>query len=360
MKLLLPEIDNMKKLKPLRNNVVIKQHDLVKEEKTKSGIVLLHSDFKQYQFGDDNQRVTDIISKKKQNKGTVVSCGEDCGFAKKGDTIIYKKQTEKFLVEDGREELQMVEEKHILVKVANDKYVVNDNYVLVKITKESRQSVFEKKIRKDDGTLVDLCLMVPPDKDMDRYSQYFVSTGEVIAVGVNVQNVLAGDIAIIDYLIDNDESIIVGYEGEDKLVAVQAVTIRHEEDNVAYATRNSPKDQIVWCKGDYDLTSKLIGVLRGEELISLDPFVFIAHQPHVFQRETKSGIQYEETTRTLEREILAVSKRTFNEYGLKKGTIILCHEYDVFNVMIGDKTICVINDADILAMLPSRAGLKAV
>jgi co-chaperonin GroES (HSP10) len=350
----------MKKIKPLHKNVVIKQHDLVREEKTKSGIVLLQSDFNQYQFGDDNQRVTDIISKKKQNKGTVVSCGEDCGFTKKGDTIIYKKQTEKFLVEDGREELYMVDEKHVLVKEANGKYVVNDNYVLVKITKESRDSVFEKKIRKDDGTLVDLCITVPPDKDMDRYAQFFVSTGEVMAVGAAVKNVLAGDLAIIDYLVDNDESIIVGYEGEDKLVAVQAVTIRHEEDSVAYASRNSPKDQIIWCKGDYDLTTKIIGVLRGEELISLDPFVFLAHQPHVFQRETKSGITYEETTRTLEREVLAVSERSSNEFGLQKGNVILCHEYDVFNVIIGGKTICVINDADILALLPSKAGLKAV
>lgn len=350
----------MKKLIPLRNNVVIKQHDLVREEKTKSGIVLLHSDFNQYQFGDDNQRVTDIIAKKKQNKGTVVSKGDGCRFANKGDTIIYKKQTEKFLVEDGREELQMVDESHILAKEANGRYVVNDNYALIKITKESRNSVFEKKIRKDDGTLIDFCIMVPPDKDMDRYSQYFVSTGEVMAVGAKVKNVLAGDLAIIDYLIDNDESIILGYEGEDKLVAVQAVTIRHEEDNVAYANRHSPKDQIVWCKGDYDHTSKLIGVLRGEELISLDPYVFLVHESNVYNRQTKSGIEYQETTRTLEREILAVSERTFQEFGLKKGEVILCHEYDVFNVMIGGKTICVINDADILAILPSKAGLKAV
>lgn len=350
----------MNKLIPLRSNVVIKQHDLVREEKSKSGIVLLQSDFNQYQFGDDNQRVMDIIAKKKQNKGTVVSNGSSCRFTKKGDVIIYKKQTEKFLVEDGTEDLQIVDESHVLAKEVNGKYVVNDNYVLVKITKESRQYVFEKKIKKDDGTLIDLCIMIPPDKDMDRYSQYFVSTGEVMAVGVNVNNVLAGDLAIIDYLIDNDESIIIGYEGEDKLVAVQAVTIRHEEDNVAYANRHSPKDQIVWCKGDYDLTSKLIGVLRGEELISLDPFVFLNHQTHVLQRETKSGIQYQETTRTLEREVLAVSERTFNEFGLKKGTVILCHEYDVFNVMIGSKTICVINDTDILGFIPSRAGLKAV
>lgn len=348
------------KLKPLHKNVVIKQHDLVREEKTKSGIVLLQSDFNQYQFGDDNQRVTDIISKKKQNKGTILSCGNECGFAQKGDTIIYKKQTEKFLVEDGREDLYMVDEKHVLVKEANGKYVVNDNYVLVKITKQSRDSVFEKKIRKEDGTLVDLCITVPPDKDMDRYAQFFVSTGEVMAVGAAVKNVLAGDLAIIDYLVDNDESIIVGYEGEDKLVAVQAVTIRHEEDNVAYANRNSPKDQIVWCKGDYDLTTKVIGVLRGEELISLDPFVFLTHESNIYARKTHSGIQYEETTRTLEREILAVSQRTFETFGMIKGHVILCHEYDVFNVMIGGKTICVINDADILCLRPSRAGLKAV
>ena len=58
--------------------------------------------------------------------------------------------------------------------------------------------------------------------------------------------------------IDNDEKIIVGYDGDDKIVAVNSVTTRHQETYIEYANRKSPKDQIVWCRGDYNNISKLI------------------------------------------------------------------------------------------------------
>src|ERR1700742_4871562 len=124
-------------MRPLYNNVLIKQTELVKEEKTTSGLILLQSNFNQYQFGDDNQRVQDIISKKKQNKGEVINVGHTCTFVKEGDIIIYKKQSEKCSLPEDEYSL-IVEEENILAKEIDGSLIPNHNYTLVKVTKQSR------------------------------------------------------------------------------------------------------------------------------------------------------------------------------------------------------------------------------
>src|ERR1700691_3737984 len=147
----------------LKTNVLIRQDDIVTEEKRKSGLILLKSDYRNYQFDQANQVAEDILFKRKQNKGEVVISGIGCSFVSKKDTVIFKKQANFMEIDES----VMVQEKDILAKIVDGKYVVNPNCVLVKITKESRDTVFTKKIKKDDGTFVDFVVAIPPDKDSD-------------------------------------------------------------------------------------------------------------------------------------------------------------------------------------------------
>src|SRR6266849_3459766 len=139
-------------MKPLRNGVLIERKQLVSEEKRASGIILLKSDFNLYQFDNDNQRATDIISKKKQNTGTVIAKGPLCTFVNIGDEVIYKKNAEQVnepsLFYEGRD-IVLVAEDNVLSKEVNGLNEVHPNCIVVKITKESRENLFTKKIKKD-------------------------------------------------------------------------------------------------------------------------------------------------------------------------------------------------------------------
>jgi co-chaperonin GroES (HSP10) len=331
----------------LHSNVLIKQEESVKEEKTKSGIIILKTDYKSYQFGSDNQIAEDILFRKKHNKGKAVGIGVSCAFVKKNDTVIFKKQSNFMEIENNL----VVEEKDIMVKVVDGKYIVHPNSVLVKITKESRDTVFTKKIKRDDGTFVDFVMAIPPDKESDNYSTFFVSTGIIVGIGENVTGILINDIAILDYQVDNNEDIIVGYDGEDKLVCVDAVTTRHEEDYVVYATRQSKRDQIVYSKGDFDILSKLLGIIRNQELIARDPYVFLNHKTNVEKKQTKSGITYNETKYCFEREILSAPKETTEKLGFKKGDRIMVSDFDIFDITVDDKKISCIHDIDIITKI---------
>ncbi len=343
-------------MQPLRNGVLIERKQLVSEEKRASGIILLKSDFNLYQFDNDNQRATDIISKKKQNTGKVIAKGDDCIFVNVGDEVIYKKNSEQAnahsLFYEGRD-CVLVAEENVLSREVNGLNEVHPNCIVVKITKESREAIFSKKIRKDNGEWIDLIVTIPPEDDAENHSQFFVSAGEVVCVGTNIKTVQSGDIAIIDYRADNDESIIVGYEGYDKLIAVVSVTTRHQEDLVVHADRKTRRTQQVWCKGDYNELSFLIGVLRGDRLIPIEPYVFLEHKDTIVDMKTKSGIEYKVDQKILERKVLAVSSESETNFGIQAGQTILIDDFDCFNVMIEGRKITAFNDVDIIAFKES-------
>lgn len=333
-------------MKLLNDYVLIERDEITEEEKRESGLVLFKTDFNLYQFGNDQQKVDDIVYQRKQNKGTVKGSGGKCSFPKKGDRVIYKRMTEwgDTIIANDKEH-NFVCEKYILGKEVDGKVIPAPNYTIVKITKDSRDGVFSKKIKRNDGTYVDLFVAVPVESDLDDATKYYVSTGIVLSVGSNVKNVQENDIAIINYLCDNDESIIVGYDGEDKIIAVNSVTIRHEDDYIIHASRKNRRDEIVWNKGDYDNTSSLIGVVRGDELISQDPYLFLEHLSNVIEKSTESGIQYAEVKYAYERKILA----TYGGALLKKGDTVLVHDMDVFEVSFDGKKVGCINAPDVLA-----------
>ena len=86
-------------MKLLRDLILIKQEDAVTEKKTESGLILLSTQSNLYQIGDDESKVKDLIYRPKMNKGEILEVGNGCSFFKKGDTVIYRKETESYILD---------------------------------------------------------------------------------------------------------------------------------------------------------------------------------------------------------------------------------------------------------------------
>lgn len=382
-------------MKPLRDLVLVSQNSVSKEEKTASGLVLLSSEAANYNFSDDgvmkmdvvhkkeatkkdltgrlieaskkatgnhlefypgggqvnmaalenNERLKDIVWGRKHNSGTIISKGNKCNFFKEGDEVIFKKSAGKHDVSSEAEDHILIQESDILVKKEGDKYTVAPESIIVKISKESRDNVFKRKFKNENGEDCFLFIPAPTDEADERHPQFFVTCGQVVLVGEKVKSIQAGDTCILDYSVDNNENIIIGYEGEDKLIVVNAVTTRHTDYEVVHTERRT---QIVSSPGDYKETSSVLGVIRGEELISIDPFVFINHESTVVSQQTASGIHYTEDKKIVERTILAISKESEDLMKVRQGEKILVDDFDLFDLHLDGRTICCINDIDII------------
>lgn len=334
-------------MKPLRDGVLIKQDEGAKEEKTSSGLILLKSDFDLYQFGDGVKKVEDILHKTRPNTGIVIAVGAECDFLRGNESVVFKKTSgaptgENIIVEGG---------DVLAVKGMFGVLLAAPNYVIVKVSKESRDSLFIKKGVRDDGRPYELFVQPPPEKEDEKASQFFVAVGEIVSVGSAVAEIQIGDIGLLDYRCDNDESIIVGYDGEDKLIAVSAVSKRHMDTRIEYANRKHEKsrNQIVYEKGEYEFTSDLLGAIRGDKLIAVAPYVFLVHEDTMVSKKSESGIVYMVDEKIINRRVLAVSLDTLNEYGVRAGQTVMVDDFDVFDVVVDGRRISAINDVDLMA-----------
>lgn len=349
--------------KPLRDLVLIEQEEVVTEEKRNSGIVLLKSSFNLYGWDDEGAKEQDLIEKKKQNKGTILSHGSTCSFFKDGDSVIYKKQTEhKKFLHDGKE-CVLVSESDILCKETIDGLICHPDHLIIKISRESRDAVFTKKIKRDDGSVVDLFMYNPTaGKDNEAHNRHFVASGLVAGVGANITKAKEGDIAILDYMLDNDDDIIVGYDGQDKLIVANPGTKYLKSEEWVYANRRTEKDPKKNSYGqllcphdiqvgkpeDYENMAQVLGVLRGDELISFDPYLFLAHEETLIQKVSAAGILYSEDEKILTRQVLASSEESQLKFGVKAGMTIIVDDFDIFDIYFEGKKISAVNDVDVI------------
>ncbi len=241
------------------------------------------------------------------------------------------------------------------------------NKVLVRITKDNRDSIFTKEITRDDGSKVKLFLTVDAKDDEDRKSELFVQTGIIEAVGtgeydedgtfIEVGDVRVGDIAIVDYQVCNmKDNIYSKDDNGDVVYWIIATTTIHNKDLIAYANRKKTdgkrthiSDRAVYKKGDYNDLSMLLGIIRDDKLIPRTPYVFLEHQSITVGKTTKHGIYYEEKNKILKRRILSLSDESANNYSIEEEDNILINNSDVFNVKYYNKTIDVCHDRDIMA-----------
>lgn len=227
------------------------------------------------------------------------------------------------------------------------------NKIFVRITKENRESIYTKKITRHDGTVVNLWKTIPVKDDVDeRSSSLMVQTGIVEEASESIGWIKKGDIAILNYDLCNSKINFMYEDGEDTIYFIDVKTTYHEEDQIAYQNRRTRRDQIIFSRGDYDELSPLLGIVRGDELIANDPYVFFVNESNKVTKVSQAGIMFTETQKIFDREVLAVSGRSTKMYGVKKGDIIKVEDKDMFNIKISDdRFIDAINDMDILAVV---------
>lgn len=184
------------------------------------------------------------------------------------------------------------------------------NRVLIRITKKQIEELISKEIVREDGTKAKLFFEpIHFSEGYDRRFQQSVSVGQVIGVGSNVEGIEVGDMAILDYLVSNLVDDCIGFESGDQLISIIAYTTYHQTNAVMINGRRA------WAKGDYDHISRILGLVRGDELIPFDPYIFMEYKPDYLKILSARGEAMRESVAVVDREIISAPEDCFNKCG---------------------------------------------
>jgi hypothetical protein len=174
------------------------------------------------------------------------------------------------------------------------------NRVLIRITKKQIQDMISKEIVLEDGTKKRLFFEpIHFDEGYERRFQQSVSVGEIIGVGNKVEGIQVGDMAILDYLVSNLVDDCIGYVNGDQLISIIAYTTYHKTSSVMINGRRA------WAEGDYDHISRILGLVRGDELIPFDPYIFMEYKPDYLKIVSARGEAMRETTPVVKRTVMS-------------------------------------------------------
>lgn len=221
--------------------------------------------------------------------------------------------------------------------------------VLVRFSHKDYDDVFlGREIETVDGRKIRLTIKKDYAPDMDAKSTVFRRLAEVLQVGRKVEGIEVGDIAIMDYKVDNDATIVVGEDEIGKIVACNGVSKYFEKNKWRYANRLNPRDMLMEEEGQLESVSDILGVIRNGKLLAKDPYVFLKYKAAKEMKVSQFGIIYEEAKRRDEYEVISSSLRSKRKYNIIEGCKVLIDEIDTFHVEIksGD-SILVCNDSDV-------------
>ena len=213
------------------------------------------------------------------------------------------------------------------------------NRVLIKITKEQIDDLISKEIVKEDGTKSRIFFEpILFDQGYDRRFQQSVSVGMAVGVGDNVRDVQVGDTVILDYLTGNLTDHLIGFFNKDQLVSVVANTTYHKTGSVLINGRQA------WAKGDFDVISMILGVVREDKLIPFDPYIFMVYKPDYLKILNVRGEAMRESNAVVEREVIAAPEGC----NYKCGSRIMIKKDDWFDREINGHKIAVCFRQDVL------------
>lgn len=214
--------------------------------------------------------------------------------------------------------------------------------VLIKITKDEWNDLFSVWITRNDGQRVQLFKDAEEEAGHEGRFRQNLSVGNIVGIGRNVKGVLKGDLAILDYLVTGNDESIVGFHYENKMIVIPAITTKYSEDSTPLIDGRK-----TYKKGDYDVLSPLLGVVRMGKLLPFQPYVFLKYENPSKMRVTKAGLKIEEEDDICQREVIGAHKDSIYSDGDK----VLLKEANLFPRVIDGKQISVIFEEDILMKL---------
>ena len=217
--------------------------------------------------------------------------------------------------------------------------VPHPDKALIKITKDEWNDLFSIWVTRSDGKRVQLFTDVEEEAGQERRFSQNLSVGNIIAVGSNVKGLLKGDIAIIDYLVTGNDESLVGHHYGNKLIVVPAITTYHDEDSTPMLDGRK-----TYKKGDYDVISPILGVVRMSKLIPFKPYVFLKWEDPRKMYVSPSGLKIEREDHICKREVIGAHP----ESGYKDGDIVMINEAMLFTRTIDKKEISVVFEEDIM------------
>lgn len=213
------------------------------------------------------------------------------------------------------------------------------NRVLIKITKKQIEDIISKEIIREDGTKTRLFFEpIHSSEGYERRFQQSVSIGEIIGVGSDVDGIDVGDTAILDYLVSNLTDDCVGYVNGDQLISIIAYTTYHQTSAPMINGRSA------WVKGDYDHISRILGLVREDELVPFDPYVFMEYKPDYMKLLSARGEAMRENTLVVERTVMGSPEGCIFE----TGSVVRLRKDDWFDREIAAHRIAVCFKGDIL------------
>lgn len=213
------------------------------------------------------------------------------------------------------------------------------NRVLIRITKQQIEDLISKVIKKSDGATARLFFEpIHASEGYDRRFQQNVSVGEVIGVGDNVYNISVGDTVILDYLTSNISDHLIGYFNKDQLISILANTTYHKNSSVLINGRQA------WRKGDFDNISLILGIVRGDELIAIDPYVFVEYESDLLMILNEIGERVRSTAAVIKRTVLSAPEGSI----FKCGQEVFMKRDDWFHREIDGRKIAICFKQDVL------------
>lgn len=323
------------------NEYLVVKKEIIEEKRSSGGIILnIPSAFD----------FEDKFSKKNICYAEVIYTNHSIPFVRSGDRIVMN-PTKGTKATKDYEDFTVITKDQFIAKIdKSGKFIVPPDSIMIKIKKEDTDNLYSKWIVRNDGTKVQLFIQPEPDKDSDKRSKIYVSLGEIVQTGENIADIEIGDIAILDYTVDNCIDNVLYYdEGGNKFSVIDGTTTFHYHDQWAYATRNNSRDCLVSAKGEMDIVSPLLGIIRNDKLIARSPYVFIEHKDTIVEKTSQFGILFTEQEELLERKILSVSDISNKKYGMKSGQTIVLKDVDMFSISLKDSKIDCVMDIDVMA-----------
>lgn len=215
--------------------------------------------------------------------------------------------------------------------------------ILIKITRKQMDDLISKEIILDDGTKKRLFFEpILHDPGYDRRYRQNVSVGEIIGVGDNVGGVKVGDVIILDYLVSADETDdLVGFFNKDRVISILAETTYHKDSAPIIHGHAG------WIEGDFDNISRILGVVRGDNLIPFDPYVFLEYKSDLLKIVSIHGENIRSKESVYERTVLSVPEGC----SYKSGDVIRIKNEDLFEREVNGHTISIAFKNDILCKL---------